>query len=197
MNEKIKTQLHEYLDLKLQLCKQYMQEQDLTAAKTVWQQAIGAVEFTAMSQFGINFDNDLAIEIEDIWLSDFKEAFEKTLFPEVGGMTPLRIRFSNHALNERADRIAYIATTIGFGEVIARKLVVDERGKAMRLLTDTGVIIVTDPHEECILTMWIADPTQVKDFYPDGVRNQAVLRLVKKYMEKGYQNEQNKQKKGN
>ena len=84
MNEKIKTQLREYLDLKLRLCKQYMQEQDLTAAKTVWQQAIGAVEFTAMSQFGINFDNDLAIEIEDIWLSDFEEAFEKTLYPEVG-----------------------------------------------------------------------------------------------------------------
>lgn len=84
MNEKIKTQLREYLDLKLRLCKAYMREQDLTAAKTVWQQAIGAVEFTAMSQFGINFDNDLAIEIEDIWLADFKEAFEKTLFPEVG-----------------------------------------------------------------------------------------------------------------
>ena len=84
MNKKIKTQLREYLDLKLRLCKQYMQKQDLTAAKTVWQQAIGAVEFTAMSQFGINFDNDLAIEIEDIWLLDFKEAFEKTLFPEVG-----------------------------------------------------------------------------------------------------------------
>lgn len=82
MNEKIKTQLRTYLDLKLRLCKQYMREQDLTAAKTVWQQAIGAVEFTAMSQFGINFD--LAIEIEDIWLLDFKEAFEKTLFPEVG-----------------------------------------------------------------------------------------------------------------
>ena len=84
MNEKIKTQLRVYLDLKLRLCKQYMREQDLTAAKTVWQQAIGAVEFTAMSQFGINFNNDLAIEIEDIWLLDFKEAFEKTLFPEVG-----------------------------------------------------------------------------------------------------------------
>ena len=84
MNEKIKTQLRVYLGLKLRLCKQYMREQDLTAAKMVWQQAIGAVEFTAMSQFGINFDNDLAIEIEDIWLLDFKEAFEKTLFPEVG-----------------------------------------------------------------------------------------------------------------
>lgn len=84
MNEKIKTQLHEYLDLKLRLCKQYMREQELTMARMVWQQAIGAVEFTAMSQFGINFDNDLAIEIEDIWLSDFEEAFEKTLYPEVG-----------------------------------------------------------------------------------------------------------------
>ena len=84
MNEKIKTQLRTYLDLKLRLCKQYMQGQDLTAAKTVWQQAIGAVEFTAMSQFGINFDNDLALEIEDIWLLEFKETFEKTLFPEVG-----------------------------------------------------------------------------------------------------------------
>lgn len=84
MNEKIKTQLHEYLDLKLRLCKQYMREQDLTMARMVWQQAIGAVEFTAMSQFGINFDNNLAIEIEDIWLLEFKEAFEKTLFPEVG-----------------------------------------------------------------------------------------------------------------
>ena len=84
MNEKIKTQLREYLDLKLRLCKQYMREQDLTMAKIVWQQAIGAVEFTAMSQFGINFNHDLAVEIEDIWLLDFEEAFEKTLFPEVG-----------------------------------------------------------------------------------------------------------------
>ena len=84
MNEKIKSQLHEYLDLKLRLCKQYMREQELTMARMVWQQAIGAVEFTAMSQFGINFDNNLAIEIEDIWLLDFEEAFEKTLYPEVG-----------------------------------------------------------------------------------------------------------------
>ena len=83
MKEKIKTQLRAYLNVQLRLCKQYMQEQDLTMAKMVWQQAIGAVEFTAMSQFGINFDNNLAIEIEDIWLLEFKEAFEKTLFPEV------------------------------------------------------------------------------------------------------------------
>lgn len=82
MKEKIKTQLHEYLDLKLRLCKQYMREQDPTMARMVWQQAIGAAEFT--SQFGISFDNNLAFEIEAIWFLEFKEAFEKTLFPEVG-----------------------------------------------------------------------------------------------------------------
>ena len=84
MNEKIKTQLHEYLDLKLRLCKQYMREQDLTAAKTVWQQAIGAVEFTSMSAFSIYHDEDFSTEIDTMWETDFKETFEKTLFPEVG-----------------------------------------------------------------------------------------------------------------
>jgi len=111
--------------------------------------------------------------------------------------SPSRWKFSAHALNDRADRIAYIATTVGFGTVIARRKVIDERGAVKRLLTDTGVIIVTDLEETTVLTMWIADPTQVKSFYPDGVRNQAVLRLVKKYMQKDYQEKQNQQKKGN
>ena len=84
MNEKIKTQLRMYLDLKLRLCKQYMREQDLTAAKTVWQQAIGAVEFTSMSAFSIYHDEDFSTEIDTMWETDFKETFEKTLFPEVG-----------------------------------------------------------------------------------------------------------------
>lgn len=84
VNEKIKTQLHIYLDLKLRLCKAYMQEQDLTAAKTVWQQAIGAVEFTSMSAFGIYYDKVFSAEIDAMWEADFKDAFKKTLFPEVG-----------------------------------------------------------------------------------------------------------------
>lgn len=111
--------------------------------------------------------------------------------------SPSRWKFSKHALTERADRIAYIATTVGFGEVIAHREVIDERGAVKRLLTDTGVIIVTDLEETMILTMWIADPAQVKSFYPQEQRNMAVLRLVKKYMQKGYQKAQNKQEKGN
>lgn len=84
MNEKIKTQLHEYLDLKLRLCKQYIQEQNLTMARMVWQQAIGAVEFTSTSTFGIYYDCNFSAEIDAMWETDFQEAFEKTLYPEVG-----------------------------------------------------------------------------------------------------------------
>ena len=84
MNEKIKTQLRAYLNIQLRLCKQYMQEQDLTMAKMVWQQAIGAVTFASISVLGIWYDYDLSAEIDAMWETDFKEAFEKTLFPEVG-----------------------------------------------------------------------------------------------------------------
>ena len=60
-----------------------MQEQDLTMAKMVWQQAIGAVEFTAIGALGIYHDNNFSTEIDTMWENNYKEAFEKTLFPEV------------------------------------------------------------------------------------------------------------------
>ena len=83
MKEKIKTQLRAYLDLKLRLCKQYMQEHDL-AAKAVWQQAIGAVEYTSVSAYSLYPNAGLSAEIDVIWEMDYKKAFEKTLFSEVG-----------------------------------------------------------------------------------------------------------------
>lgn len=84
VNEKIKTQLRVYLDLKLRLCKAYMEGQDFTAAKTVWHQAIGAVEFTSASAFGVYYDEAFSTEIGAMWEKEYRGAFEKTLFPEVG-----------------------------------------------------------------------------------------------------------------
>lgn len=83
MKEKIKTQLRAYLDLKLRLCKAYMQEQDLIMAKIVLHQAIGAVEYTSVSAFSIYHDADFSAEIDAMWDKDYKKAFEKTLFPGV------------------------------------------------------------------------------------------------------------------
>lgn len=83
MNKKIKTQLRVYLDLKLRLCKAYMQEEDFTAAKTVWQQAMGAVEFASTNACGVYYDYNFSTEIDAMWEMDYQDAFEKTLFPEV------------------------------------------------------------------------------------------------------------------
>lgn len=83
MNKKIKTQLCVYLDLKLRLCKAYMREQDLTMAREVWQQAIGAVEFTSVSALSLYPNTGLSAEIDVMWEMDYQDAFEKMLFPEV------------------------------------------------------------------------------------------------------------------
>ncbi len=84
MNDKIKRQLRVYLDLKLRLCKQYMQEHDTASAKAVWHQAIGAVEFASVSQCGLYYDEALSAEIDAMWATEYEDVFEKTLFPEVG-----------------------------------------------------------------------------------------------------------------
>lgn len=83
MNDKIKRQLRVYLDLKLRLCKQYMREHDTFSAQAVWHQAIGAVEFTSVGQLGLYHDEVLSAEIDTMWETDYRKAFERTLFPEV------------------------------------------------------------------------------------------------------------------
>lgn len=83
MKKDIKLQLREYLDLKLKLCGKYMnEEQDLSAAKAVFHQAVGAVEFIAMNLFGT--DADLAIDIQNMYLTCYRDEFDRALFPEVG-----------------------------------------------------------------------------------------------------------------
>lgn len=78
----IKNQLREYLDTKLALCGKHMnEEQDYHAAKACLMQAVGEVEFTTMSLFGSN--SDLAIELQDMYLTCYRGEFYRTLFPEV------------------------------------------------------------------------------------------------------------------
>ena len=80
MNEKIKTQLRAFLETQLRLCKVYVREQDLDMAKAMWQQAIGAALFVSIS---VRYDNDFSTEIDAMWEKEYREAFDKILFPEV------------------------------------------------------------------------------------------------------------------
>lgn len=84
MKEKIKTQLRIYLDIQLRLCKVYMQEQNLTMAKTVWQQAIGAVSFVSAAVFNTYYDNNFSTEIDAMWEKEYRGTFDKVLLSEVG-----------------------------------------------------------------------------------------------------------------
>ena len=61
--------------------------------------------------------------------------------------------FTNHACIDRADRIAYIATTIGFGEVLYERY--QPATDTYHTLSDTGVIIIRNANK-VIVTMYIA-----------------------------------------
>ena len=74
--------------------------------------------------------------------------------------------FSHHALTERADRIAYIATTIGFGEIV--HAVWDVNNQNYRCITDTGVMM-SKSRDDVIITMFIATYGQVERLYNGDV----------------------------
>ena len=84
MKEQIKSQLREFLNTNLGLCKQCMQAQDLTMAKAVWQQAIGATVFVSVNALYTYCDADFSNEIDALWEDEYREAFNKVLFPGVG-----------------------------------------------------------------------------------------------------------------
>ena len=91
-----------------------------------------------------------------------------------------KVKFSKHALEERADRIAYIATTIGFGEIIFQEW--DDRYQNYQCLTDTGVIIAK-ASDDTIITMFIATYDQahrlMKGKVPTAVKNK-ILKNMKR-----------------
>lgn len=59
---------------------------------------------------------------------------------------------SKHFREERLERATYIATTVGFGEVVAE---MPSKALMMRL-TNTGVILVVEPETDTLVTMYIA-----------------------------------------
>lgn len=76
---------------------------------------------------------------------------------------------SIHCVRDRADRIAFIATTIGFGEIIQKRVFYTKDGRSsIRCLTSTGVIICKDMSETKVITMFIAREYQVVSMYCGG-----------------------------
>ena len=99
-----------------------------------------------------------------------------------------KVKFSEHALEDREERIVWIATKVGFGEVIDTVISYDvERGYRRVELTSTGVAIFKPMDEEIIITMYLLSMRKLIAFY--GGKNHVpihLLNVVKRNEKKGW-----------
>ena len=63
----------------------------------------------------------------------------------------MKVTLTNHAKEERMNRLTYIAMTIGFGEVVFERIEDDRR----YCITDSGVLMVKALKEEVLITAYI------------------------------------------
>ena len=88
-----------------------------------------------------------------------------------------KTKFSKHALEEREDRIVWIATEVGFGQVVDTIQIYDvERSYRRVELTETGVAIIKAVDEEVIITMYLPTQRQLISWY--GSKNAVPIRLL-------------------
>ena len=74
---------------------------------------------------------------------------------------------TKHLTEERMDRVVFIATTIGFGEILENFYVEDNHGKHYECVTSTGVIIVKGLDKKTVVTMYVAHYNQIKRLYKE------------------------------
>ena len=74
---------------------------------------------------------------------------------------------TNHACQDRLERMMFITSTIGYGEIVNRRYHIDEQGRpAYKCITDTGVLVVLNA-EQKVVTFYIATFQQIAWIY-DG-----------------------------
>ena len=79
-------------------------------------------------------------------------------------MTAKRVKMTAHVIEERLDRLTYIAMNVGFGEVVLEHPHEDGSGK-VDCLTDTGVLIIKSAKTGAIITAYIPDIGKVTAIY--------------------------------
>lgn len=88
-----------------------------------------------------------------------------------------KVEFSSHALFDREERIVWIATEVGFGEVVDTIVIYDEERSNRRVeLTETGVAVIKAMDKEFIITMYLPTQRQLINWYGD--KNLIPIRLL-------------------
>lgn len=88
-----------------------------------------------------------------------------------------KTKFTRHALEDREDRIVWIATEVGFGQVIDTIQIYDvDRGYRRVELYETGVAVIKAVDEEMVITMYLPTQRQLINWYGD--KNLIPIRLL-------------------
>ena len=88
-----------------------------------------------------------------------------------------KVEFSSHALFDREERIVWIATKVGFGEVVDTITIYDEERNHRRVeLTETGVAVIKAVDKEFVITMYLPTQRQLVKWY--GSKNAVPIRLL-------------------
>ena len=91
-----------------------------------------------------------------------------------------KVTISHHLRADRLDRVAYIATTIGYGNIVFERH--SSSTPTVSCLTDTGVLIVKD-EEGMIITMYIAEYKQA-NYVTHNNTPQWLSNVIKKNLQK-------------
>ena len=85
-------------------------------------------------------------------------------------MAYLQRNISFHISEDRLDRAVFIATKIGYGNVVHEKFyVTEDRGCYWRQVTDTGVLFVLNEDKTRLITLWLAKVNQAVEVF-DGAK---------------------------
>jgi hypothetical protein len=106
------------------------------------------------------------------------------------------MELTEHFRTERADRYAFIATTIGVGEVVhSFKQPKNKWGTEPCTvnITSTGVAVVTNP-KNAIVTMYILGMNEAQKYFENGVVPFVLAAIIRMNMKKRLHLMQNEKK---
>lgn len=103
------------------------------------------------------------------------------------------MKMSKHVINDRMDRLLYIAQYVGWGETLLE--VYSEENNHRYCLTTTGVIIVKAPVDEFMVTAFVGNIEKVAKLYHLAGFDNVPTRIYQKVMKnKVHLTKQNKYK---
>ena len=93
---------------------------------------------------------------------------------------------TKHLTEDRIDRVVFIATTIGFGEILENFYIEDNHGRHYECVTSTGVIIVKGSDKKTVITMYVAHHNQIKRLYKEREIPRNLKAVIKRNEKKGW-----------